>query len=183
MTRLGLASVPVVVVETKDAELVRLLYAEHAGLLYAFCVRWTGDAQRARDVVQEVFVRAWKNLSTLDLQTRPLRPWLLAVARNVLTDAHRAAQARPVLVDDERVLAAVEAPDEIDRAVESWQVAAALQRLTPEHREVLVQGHWMGRSVAETAALLGVPPGTVKSRTYYAVRALRLALEEMGVGA
>jgi len=178
-----LVVVPVVVAETKDAELVRLLYAEHGGPVYAFCMRWTGDKQRAEDVVQEVFLRAWQHLSTLDLQTRPLRPWLLTVARNVLTDAHRAAQARPVLVDDERALAVVAAPDEMDRAAQSWQVAAALQRLTPEHREVLVQAHWMGRSVAETAVVLGIPAGTVKSRTYYAVRALRLALEEMGVGA
>ena len=170
-------------VETPDAELVRLLYAEHAGPLYAFCVRWTGDAQRAEDVVQEVFLRAWKNLSTLEMRDRPVRPWLLSVARNLLTDNHRAAQSRPLLVEGERALAAVVAPDEMDRAVESWQVASALQRLTPEHRDVLVQAHWMGRSVAETAAVLGIPPGTVKSRTYYAVRALRLVLEEMGVGA
>ena len=169
--------------ETQDAALVRLLHEEHAGALYAFCVRFTGDAQRAEDVVQEVFVRAWKQLSTLDLETRPVRPWLLAVARNLLTDAHRAAGSRPVLVDDERALAAVAGPDELDRAVESWQVAAALKRLSPEHREVLVHAHWMGRSVAETAAVLGIPAGTVKSRTYYAVRALRMALEEMGVGA
>jgi RNA polymerase sigma-70 factor (ECF subfamily) len=164
-----------------DAELVRLLHDEHAGAVYAFCVRWTGDAQRAQDVVQEVFLRAWRNLSTADLQTRPVRPWLLAVARNLLTDLHRAQGSRPQLVDDAG-LAQVPAPDELDRAVESWQVAAALQRLSPEHREVLVHSHWMGRSVAETAALLGVPPGTVKSRTYYALRALRLVLEETGVG-
>ncbi len=164
-----------------DAELVRLLYAEHAGAVYAFCVRWTGDAQRAEDVVQEVFLRAWRNMSTVDLLTRPVRPWLFAVARNLLTDLHRAQGSRPQLVDD-AALAQVPAPDELDRAVESWQVAAALQRLSPEHREVLVHSHWMGRSVAETAALLGVPPGTVKSRTYYALRALRLALEETGVG-
>jgi RNA polymerase sigma-70 factor (ECF subfamily) len=164
-----------------DAELVRLLHAEHAGAVYAFCVRWTGDAQRAEDVVQEVFLRAWRSLSTADLQTRPVRPWLLAVARNLLTDLHRAQGSRPQIVDDAG-LAQVPAPDELDRAVESWQVAAALQRLSPEHREVLVHSHWMGRSVAETAALLGVPPGTVKSRTYYALRALRLVLEEKGVG-
>lgn len=164
-----------------DAELVRLLYDEHAGPVYAFCLRWTGDAQRAEDVVQEVFLRAWQNLSRVDLQTRPVRPWLLAVARNLLTDLHRAQQSRPQLVDDS-ALAQVPAPDELDRAVESWQVAAALQRLSPEHREVLVHTHWMGRSVAETAAVLGLPPGTVKSRTYYALRALRLALEETGVG-
>jgi len=164
-----------------DAELVRLLHAEHAGAVYAFCVRWTGDAQRAEDVVQEVFLRAWRNLSMVDLRTRPVRPWLLAVARNLLTDLHRAQASRPQLVDD-TALAHVPAPDELDRAVESWQVAAALQRLSAEHREVLVHSHWLGRSVAETAAVLGVPPGTVKSRTYYALRALRLVLEETGMG-
>jgi len=166
-----------------DDELVRLLYDEHAGPVYAFCLRWTGDPQRAEDVVQEVFVRAWRNLSRVDLQTRPVRPWLLAVARNLLTDLHRAQQSRPHLVDDDRALVHLEAPDELGRAVESWQVAAALQRLSREHREVLVHAHWLGRSVAETAAALDIPAGTVKSRTYYALRALRLALDEAGVGA
>ena len=168
-------------VEDADAALVRLLYEEHAGPLYAFCVRFTGDRQRAEDVVQEVFLRAWRHLSRTDLRTEPARPWLLHVARNLLTDAHRAQQSRPVLVSDERALDAAPAIDELDRAVEAWQVAAALGRLTPEHREVLVQAHWLGRSVAESAAELGVPPGTVKSRTYYAVRALKLVLDEMGV--
>lgn len=169
-------------VEDPDAALVRQLHAEHAGPLYAFCVRFTGDPQRAQDVVQEVFLRAWRSMETTDLRSRPVRPWLMQVARNLLTDGHRAALARPVLVDDEPALHAVAADDELDRAVEAWHVADALSRLTPEHREVLVQAHWLGRSVAEIAAGLGVPPGTVKSRTYYAVRALKLVLEEMGMG-
>lgn len=168
-------------VEDPDAALVRLLHEEHAGPLYAFCVRFTGDPQRAEDVVQEVFLRAWRSLSSADLRTRPARPWLLHVARNLLTDAHRAQGSRPVLVDDERALQAVAATDELDRAMQAWQVAAALARLTGEHREVLVSAHWLGRSVAETAAALSIPAGTVKSRTYYAVRALKLVLEEMGV--
>lgn len=164
-----------------DEELVRRMYEEHAGPVYAFCLRWTGDAQRAEDAVQEVFLRAWKNLSKMDPDDRPIRPWLLAVARNLLTDMHRAQSSRPRTTHDTD-LAALPAPDELERAVESWQVAEALRRLTPEHREVLVHAHWMGRSVAETAELLGVPAGTVKSRTYYALRALRLALDEAGVG-
>lgn len=167
---------------TADDTLVRVLYQEHAGPLYAFCVRWTGDAQRAEDVVQEVFLRAWRSLSRVDLETRSARPWLLAVARNVLTDQHRARQSRPATTDV-TALESVPAPDELDRAVESWQVATALRQLTQQHREVLVHAHWLGHSVAETASALGIPPGTVKSRTYYATRALRLALEEMGVGA
>ena len=168
-------------VEDADAMLVRLLHEEHAGPLFAFCVRFTGDPQRAEDIVQEVFLRAWRSLSGTDLRTRPVRPWLLQVARNLLTDAHRAGQSRPVLVADERALESAPAEDDLDRAVEAWQVATALARLTPEHREVLVHAHWLGRSVAETATVLGIPPGTVKSRTYYAVRALKLVLEEMGV--
>lgn len=104
------------------------------------------------------------------------------MARNVLTDLHRAQSSRPRLVGDETVLAqVVEGTDEVDRAVESWTMTEALRRLSAEHREVLVQSYWLGRSVTETSDVLGIPAGTVKSRTYYALRALRLALEEMGV--
>ncbi len=71
--------------------------------------------------------------------------------------------------------------DETDRAVESWIISEALQRLSPQHREVLVEGYYQGRSVNEAASRLGVPPGTVKSRTYYALRSLKLVLEELGV--
>jgi RNA polymerase sigma-70 factor (ECF subfamily) len=71
--------------------------------------------------------------------------------------------------------------DEADRAVEAWTIAEALERLSPAHREVLVECFYRGRSVAEVAAVLGIPAGTVKSRTHYAVRALRLVLDEMGV--
>ena len=88
-----------------------------------------------------------------------------------------------MLVADEQALGAAPASDELERALEAWQVAAALARLTLEHREVLVQAHWLGRGVTETAAALRIPPGRVKSRTYYAVRALKLVLEEMGVDA
>ena len=73
--------------------------------------------------------------------------------------------------------------DHTDQLLLSWVVADALTRLSPEHRAVLLECYYRGRPVAEAAARLGVPVGTVKSRTHYALRALRLALEEMGVGA
>ncbi|SDY28458.1 RNA polymerase sigma-70 factor, ECF subfamily [Modestobacter sp. DSM 44400] len=170
------------VVGGADEDLIRCLYAEHGGALFAFCVRFTGDAQQAEDAVQEVLLRAWRSAGTVDLTGRPARPWLFAVARNVLTDVHRAARSRPEVVTDDSSLGTLPAPDEVDRAVESWTMAEALRSLSAEHRAVLVQSYWLGRSVAETARHLGIPPGTVKSRTYYALRGLRLALEEMGVG-
>lgn len=168
---------------TADAAFVEGVLREHGGILFAFCLRFTGDRQRAEDVVQEVLVRAWRQVDSLELGERSLRPWLLTCARNLLTDAHRASSSRPVLVHDDDALAtAGNTENAIDRAVESWTMAEALQRLSDEHRQVLVECFWMGRSVSEAAQVLGVPVGTVKSRTYYAMRALRSALTEMGVG-
>lgn len=168
---------------TADADFVKALHAEHGGPLFAFCVRYTGDRGRAEDVVQEVMLRAWRNLDQLELGDRSIRPWLMTCARNVLTDEHRAAGARPRLVNDDDALAGIAVgAEDIDRAVEAWTMAEALQRLSHEHRDVLIECYWLGRSVAEAAETLGIRPGTVKSRTYYALRALRLALEEMGVG-
>ncbi len=72
-------------------------------------------------------------------------------------------------------------PDGADRALESWAVADALRSLRHEHRSVLLETYYRGRSVAEAAAVLGIPAGTVKSRTFYALRALKLALQERGL--
>ena len=102
------------------------------------------------------------------------------MARNLVVDAHRARQARPPEAG-EALLAVLPAADDIDRALESWTVAEALADLSPQHRAVLIETYYRGLSVAEAATVLGVPPGTVKSRTYYALRALKLALEERGL--
>jgi len=106
---------------------------------------------------------------------------LFTTARHLAIDAWRRRTSRvgEVVTDD-----LPEPPpevDEADRAVEAWTVAEALGRLSPAHRDVLVECFYQGRSVAEAAVRLGVPPGTVKSRTHYALRSLRLVLEEMGV--
>jgi RNA polymerase sigma-70 factor (ECF subfamily) len=105
---------------------------------------------------------------------------LFTTARNLAIDAWRRRTARvgEVITDAPPELPAA---DETDRAVESWLVAEALARLSRPHREVLVECFYQGRSVAEAATKLGVPPGTVKSRTHYALRSLKLVLEELGV--
>ncbi len=161
--------------------MLRALYEQHAAPLLSYAIRLTGgDRGRAEDVVQETLLRAWRHPEALDPDRGPVRSWLFTVARNVAVDAHRARKSRPTEVGDE-VLAIVPAADEIEQALDTWLLADAMSSLSLDHRAVLVETYYRGRSVAEAAAVLGIPPGTVKSRTFYALRALKLALEERGV--
>src|SRR5215469_8573548 len=102
---------------------------------------------------------------------RPARPWLFAVARNLAVDAYRARKARPHEVG-EAALELVPSSDEAERALESWAVADAVKALRPDHRRVLLETYYHGKSVSEAAAALGIPAGTVKSRTFYVLRAI-----------
>lgn len=164
---------------SSDEELVRALYAEHAAPLLRYAMHlMNGDRQRAEDIVQETLLRAWQHPEAI--AGRPARPWLFAVARNLAIDAYRARKARPHEVG-EAALDVLPAADDPERVLESWAVADALTSLRPDHRRVLLETYYRGKSVAEAAVALGVPAGTVKSRTFYALRALRLALEERGL--
>jgi RNA polymerase sigma-70 factor (ECF subfamily) len=172
----------VAVSPTEDAAL-RLIYEQHAAPLLSYALRLTGgDRGRSEDIVQETLLRAWRHPEALDSERGPVRSWLFTVARNVAVDAHRARKARPQEVGDE-ALAVVPAVDEIEQALDSWLIADAMSALSADHRAVIIETYYRGRSVAEAAAALGVPSGTVKSRTFYALRALRLALQERGVTA
>jgi RNA polymerase sigma-70 factor (ECF subfamily) len=166
-----------------EAALMRQLHDEHAAALWGYCLRLTGqDGARAEDVVQETLLRAWRNSAVLDQSQGSLRSWLFTVARNIVIDEWRTKRSRSELSVAEVPEVSDEA-DHTDGLILSWMVAEALSTLSPEHRGVLLECYYRGMSVAEAARHLGVPEGTVKSRTHYALRALRLALEEMGVGA
>ena len=155
---------------------VREAYAAHSGELYGFAMRSLGDSGLAEEAVQETFVRAWRAGDRFDPQIGSLRTWLFAILRNVVIDLGRARAARPRVAE-----AGVEPSVEpLEDVLLSWQVEEAMRRLREDHRRVLFETHYRGRPYAEVAAELGVPEGTIKSRVYYGLRALRVVLEEMG---
>lgn len=157
------------------------LFTEHGRALLSYITRLTGDREWAEDVTQETLLRAWTHPAAMSRTTGDPRPWLLTVARNVVRDQVRARSARPHEVGGQVLEGLDSGVDDLDDVLQSWVVGDCLAALSPDHRAVLVETFYQGRSVRQAAAVLGVPEGTVKSRTYYALRALRVALEEKGV--
>ena len=163
------------------AVVMRQLHDEHASALWTFCLHLTGnDRTRAEDVTQETLLRAWRNAAVLEESRGSVRSWLFTVARNIVIDEWRSKRSRKEIpTDDLAEFSGSE--DRTDQLLLSWVVADALTQLSQEHRAVLLECYYRGRSVAEASRNLGIPEGTVKSRTHYALRALRLSLEELGV--
>ena len=169
-------------VQTHELD-VRAAYAAHGPELYRFALRQLGDGGAAQDVVQEVFVRAWRAAGTYDPRLASLRTWLFAIARNAVVDEARRSAVRPwqgTLTDGSEAAPAVEGAAD-DRLVDAWVVEEALRRIGADHRTAIVQTHLRGRPHEEVAAELGIPVGTLRSRIFYGLKALRLAMEEMGV--
>jgi len=165
----------------RDAHAValRALHDLHAPALWRYAVRLTRDPQLAEDVVQEALLRAWKAPAVLEQDESAARAWLFTVVRNLVFDDRRSARVRREVTTDELPERAT--GDQMDAALDSWLVTDALAQLSLDHRTVIVHAYYGRRPVADIADELGVPPGTVKSRLHYGLRALRLALQERGV--
>ncbi len=154
---------------------LRTLYDEHGGAMLSYARRLTGEQPAAEDVVQEALLRAWRNADVLTETRGSVRGWLLTVVRNLVIDRARARSARPREVPEAPDTVAVH-HDHAEQVVDSVVVQDALAGLPEGQRVVLVELYFRGRTVAQTAALLGVAPGTVKSRCHYAMATLRRRL-------
>jgi len=162
-----------------DEEAVAAIYRDHGAALRRFARGAVGSEQQAEDIVQEAIIRVWKLAPET---TVGLRAYLYRTVRNLIVDEYRHQARRPRVVDslDDGFDRAYDA-ERIDVLLSRVVMEEALLRLTAEHRQALIAVHYRRLSVAEAAEELRVPVGTVKSRCFYALKALRSALEEMGV--
>jgi RNA polymerase sigma-70 factor (ECF subfamily) len=164
----------------ETGEAMRSLYRLYGGELYGFALNALSDRGAAEEIVQEVFLRAWRHAAQYDPARAGVRTWLYQITRHAIIDARRRAAVRPGLAYHEPAGEAA-AGGSLEQAMLGWQVAAALERLTPEHRQMIRMAQFRGLTMREISEHTGLPLGTVKSRTWYALRSLRLVLEEMGV--
>lgn len=160
-----------------DRRAFETLYRRYARPLLGLALRRLGDRGRAEDAVQEAFASVWRSARSYRPERGRAAPWLYAVARNAIADRGR-ARAEP----------AAEAPDEPsnepgpDERTEqdwiAWRVHRALEELPEHERRLLELAYWGGLSQSEIAELLGIPLGTVKTRTRTALARLADTLEE-----
>ena len=132
--------------------------------------------------MQEVFTRAWRHAERYDPERASVRTWLYQIARHAIIDARRravGAARRSRCTSPARAREPV--GESVEQAMLGWQVAMALERLSPDHRQMIRLAHVQGLTMREIAEHTDLPVGTVKSRTWYALRSLRLVLEEMGI--
>jgi RNA polymerase sigma-70 factor, ECF subfamily len=157
------------------------LYDRYARRLYALGLRLLGSQGLAEELVQETFVRLWQQARRFDPERGSVGTFVFAIARRLAIDLRRRQSVRPTEVELPEDQAT--SSDQVEALIDSLTIRDALQLLTPRHREVLELYLVEGRKQTEIAELLDLPVGTVKTRTYHAVRAFRLALEECGIHA
>jgi RNA polymerase sigma-70 factor (ECF subfamily) len=162
------------------AALLRAVHDAHSHALLRYVLRLTGgDAQFAEDVVQEALLRLWRKPEILGQPTESTRAWLFTVARNLVIDDRRKSRYSREIITD--VVPEGQFADAIGPAFDKWILSDALLSLSKEHRTAIVRAYYLGQTVPEIARQEQIPQGTIKSRLHYALRALRIALQERGV--
>ena len=159
------------------------LFRRYAGRLYALGLGLLGDAGLAEELVQESFVRLWRQAPRFDPARGSVATFVFALARRIAVDLWRRPSSRPLIPDHAAAGWAPGAGDPAADVVDGVVVRHALESLSPAHRQVLELSYQGGLTQREIAHQVGVPLGTVKTRTYHALRALKVALEAQGVDA
>jgi RNA polymerase sigma-70 factor (ECF subfamily) len=148
----------------RDADAFEVLYHRYARPVFGLALRRLGDRMRAEDAVQETFAAIWRSAKTYRPERGAGAPWLYTVARNAIVDRSRNRSEPPAEVPE---TAALE-PGPAERAETSyvaWRVHRALEELNGNERDVIELAYYGELSQSEIADFLGIPLGTVKTRT------------------
>ena len=154
------------------------LYRRYSGRIYRFGLNLLGDAGLADELVQECFVRLWRTAGRFDLSRGTVAAYMFVMGRSIAADLRKRPSSRPLMLVDEAQIPAQ--PDGVDQILETLMMRDALDSLSAAHREVLILVHAEGLTQSQIAERLGLPLGTVKTRMYHGLRALRAALGERG---
>src|SRR5436190_14188059 len=179
---------PVSANEATDGELIRragdgdhgafeVLYRRYSRPVFGLALRRLGDRGRAEDAVQETFASIWRSAGSYRPERGPGAPWLYAVARNAIVDR---ARMRTELASDPPEEATTDPgpPERAEQSWVAWRMHRALEELPEREREVVALAYWSGLSQSEVADYLGIPLGTVKTRTRAALARLADILGE-----
>lgn len=165
-----------------DERAFEQLFRCYAPRIFRFALGYLNDCSLAEEVVQETMIAVWKSAKHYREQSQ-VSSWILGIARNKALDRARARQREPELLRkklEQRASARATPEQIVQRETQIARVRAALEKLSPEHREVLMLSFYNDLSYAEIAQILGCPEGTVKSRVYYAKEQLKKLLSEGG---
>jgi RNA polymerase sigma-70 factor (ECF subfamily) len=162
---------------TGDRSAFEDLYHRYARPVFGLALRRLGDRGRAEDAVQETFASIWRSAASYRPERGPGAPWLYAVARNAIVDRARARSEMPADIPDQSETAPGP-PEQAEQGWVAWRVHRALEELPEREREVIALAYWSGLSQSEVAEFLGIPLGTVKTRTRAALAHLADLLED-----
>ncbi|WP_099022482.1 sigma-70 family RNA polymerase sigma factor [Mycolicibacterium palauense] len=162
-----------------DDQLLTTLHSAHADEVWRFVAGHISDPQTRDEIVQETFVRAWRNIDRIDMDNGNPRSFLFTTAHNLMVDQWRLQSRRGEVMADTDLTAPT--ADTVNKSLERILIGDSLRRLSPEHRQVIKALYFDDLTVAEAAERLDIAVGTVKSRSYYALRALRAVFDEMGL--
>ncbi len=152
-----------------DPAAIRAVYNRYAGAVFTVAFSMLGDRELAADAVQITFLNAWRASHSVD-DTRSLAPWLYTIARRVSVDLYRVRQRVPQPIEEED--RAVTLPPSFERSWEAWEIRTAIDALPADERDVIRAQHFLDLTHSEIADRLGIPLGTVKSRSHRAHRRL-----------
>lgn len=157
---------------------VATLYRRYGKRLYRFGVQQLRNEGLAEEMVQETFVRLWRAAGRFDAEKSSVGTYLYVIARSVAADIRKRPSSRSLMPVDDVDLPPI--PDDVDQILDSMVVREALDTLGRGHADVIRLAHEEGLTQPQIAERLGLPLGTVKTRTFHGLRALRTALTERG---